>query len=163
VPTGEHGHTCVFGLSWGDEGKGKVVDMLCPAFDLVVRFNGGANAGHTVCVGDEKFALHLLPSGVLHQGATSVIGPGVVVDPIGLVSEIKAIAARGINLNGRLKLSDRAHLVLPWHKIEDRAREADAGDAGRIGTTARGIGPCYADKMYRSSALRVGDWMADPE
>jgi len=150
-------HTCVFGLSWGDEGKGKIVDMLCPDFDYVVRFNGGANAGHTVWVGPEKFALHLLPTGVLHENVVGVIGPGVVVDPIGLIAEIDALASRGIDVAGRLRISDRACLVLAYHKIEDQLSEQAAGENGKIGTTARGIGPCYADKMRRTSAIRFAD------
>lgn len=155
-------HACVFGLGWGDEGKGKVVDLLCPAFDVVVRFNGGANAGHTVCVGDEKFALHLLPIGVLHDTMTSVIGPGVVVDPVQLISEIDGLAARGIDVGQRLKISDRAHLVLPYHKLEDQLGEKQAGGDKKIGTTARGIGPCYADKMKRTTAVRFADLIHDP-
>lgn len=155
------GHCCVFGLSWGDEGKGKVVDLLCPAFDVVVRFNGGANAGHTVCVGPLKYALHLLPSGVLHENAVGVIGPGVVVDPLTLIEEIDALAARGIDVLAKLKLSDRAHLVLPHHRLEDKLSEQAADADARIGTTARGIGPCYADKMRRSTAVRVADLLED--
>jgi len=150
-------HTCVFGLGWGDEGKGKVVDLLCPAFDYVVRFNGGANAGHTVCVGKEKFALHLLPTGVLHANSVGVIGPGVVVDPIGLIGEMDRLAERGIDVSRRLKISERAHLVLAYHKVEDQLSEQAAGAGGRIGTTSRGIGPCYADKMRRTSAVRFAD------
>jgi adenylosuccinate synthase len=155
------GHACVFGLGWGDEGKGKLVDVLCPAFDFVVRYNGGANAGHTVCVGEEKFALHLLPTGVLHRGVTGVIGPGVVVDPVKLVEEIDGLAARGRDVLPNLRISDRAHLVLAYHKIEDELSERAAGASGRIGTTARGIGPCYADKMRRSSAVRMVDLAQD--
>ncbi len=154
-------HTCVFGLGWGDEGKGKVVDLLCPAFDVVVRFNGGANAGHTICVGDEKFALHLLPTGVLRRNATGVIGPGVVVDPLTLIEEIDELAARGIEVSERLKISDRAHLVLEYHKVEDRLSERAADHAARIGTTARGIGPCYADKTKRTTAIRFADLLYD--
>lgn len=150
-------HTCVYGLGWGDEGKGKVVDLLCPAFDAVVRFNGGANAGHTVCVGGETFALHLLPSGVLHDDVLAVIGPGVVVDPVLLLEEIDALALRGIHVADRLRISDRAHLVLAHHKLEDQLSERAAGTTGRIGTTARGIGPCYADMMRRTSGLRFSD------
>ncbi len=149
-------HTCVVGMGWGDEGKGKVVDLLAGEFDVVVRFNGGANAGHTVRIADESFALHLLPSGVLRQEAVSVIGPGVVVDPVALVEEIEGLKARGIDLTGRLLVSDRAHLVMPYHKIEDRLR--DSGKGGKqIGTTAKGIGPCYAEKMLRSMAFRMID------
>lgn len=157
MSTNSKQHTCVFGLCWGDEGKGKVVDLLCPAFDVVVRFNGGANAGHTVCVGDETFALHLLPSGILHEKIVSVIGPGVVVDPTTLLSEMDDLAERGISAAGRLKISDRAHLVLPYHKLEDQLTERAAQKGAKIGTTARGIGPCYADKMKRSTALRMSD------
>ncbi|MEK6674477.1 MAG: adenylosuccinate synthase [Planctomycetota bacterium] len=156
-------HCCVFGLGWGDEGKGKVVDLLCPKFDTAVRFNGGANAGHTVWIGDEKFALHLLPAGVLHPHCTSVIGPGVVVDPLKLLAEVDGLAARGIRLDQRLKDSERAHVVMPYHKIEDRLSERQAGETGRIGTTAQGIGPCYADKMRRSSAIRFADLVADSD
>jgi adenylosuccinate synthase len=150
-------HTCVVGLAWGDEGKGKIVDLLAEDFDVVVRFNGGANAGHTVCIGADKFALHLVPVGVLREGVTGVIGPGVVVDPAALLDEIEALEARGVPARKRLKLSDRAHVVLPYHKIEDRLSEAAGGGDVRIGTTARGIGPCYADKMYRSRAVRMVD------
>lgn len=151
-------HTCVVGLAWGDEGKGKIVDLLCRDYDTVVRFNGGANAGHTVCIGSERFALHLLPSGVLHPEKHSVIGPGVVVDPTALLEEIDGLAARGISVGGNLLVSDRAHVVMPYHKLEDRLAES-AAEEDRIGTTARGIGPCYADKMRRSSAVRVCDLM----
>jgi adenylosuccinate synthase len=153
--------TCVFGLGWGDEGKGKVADLLAPSFDLVVRFNGGANAGHTVRVGNETFALHLLPTGVLHENVTCVIGPGVVVDPIKLLSELDALAARGIDVAPRLRISERAHLVLAYHRLEDQLSEQAAGERGKIGTTARGIGPCYADKMRRSSAVRFTDLLHD--
>jgi len=156
-------HTCVFGLSWGDEGKGKVVDLLCSAFDIVVRFNGGANAGHTVCVGDEKFALHLLPTGVLRENTIGVIGPGVVVDPIKLIEEIDSLAARGIDASEKLRISDRAHLVLAYHKLEDQLSEQTASDSTRIGTTARGIGPCYADKMRRNTAVRFADLLCDKD
>ena len=156
-------HTCVFGLGWGDEGKGKIVDLLCPGFDVVVRFNGGANAGHTVCADGEKFALHLLPTGVLHEHITAVIGQGVVVDPRALIAEIDALAARGIDVSGRLKISERAHLVLAYHKIEDQLDERSAGDHARIGTTARGIGPCYADKMKRTTAVRFADLCSEED
>lgn len=152
---------CVFGLMWGDEGKGKVVDLLCPAFDVVVRYNGGANAGHTVCVGEETFALHLLPTGVLHEHVTAVVGPGVAVDPVTLLTEIDRLAKRGIDAAHRLRISDRAHLVMAYHKLEDQVSERAASDASRIGTTARGIGPCYADKMKRTTALRFSDLVCD--
>ncbi|MHC4698450.1 MAG: adenylosuccinate synthase [Planctomycetota bacterium] len=156
-------HACVFGLSWGDEGKGKVVDLLGPAFDVVVRYNGGANAGHTVCVGAERFALHLMPAGVLRENTTGVIGPGVVVDPIKLIEEIDSLAERGIDVSGKLRISDRAHLVLAYHKLEDQLSEQAASGSARIGTTSRGIGPCYADKMKRTSAVRFVDLLHDPD
>ncbi len=156
-------HTCVFGLSWGDEGKGKIVDLLCPAFDVVVRFNGGANAGHTVCVGEDKFALHLLPSGVLRDNAIGVVGPGVVADPLELIEEIDSLASRGIDVSGKLRISDRAHLVLAYHKLEDQLSEQAASSSTRIGTTARGIGPAYADKMKRTTAIRFTDLLHEPD
>ncbi len=151
-----NGHTCVVGLGWGDEGKGKIVDLLCPGFDVVVRFNGGANAGHTVCINGKSFAVHLLPSGVFHPEKLSVIGPGVVVDPVSLLNEIDTLASQGVTVGENLKVSDRAHVVMDYHKIEDQLSEAAAG-GGRIGTTSRGIGPCYADKVRRSWGIRVGE------
>jgi adenylosuccinate synthase len=156
-------HVCVYGLGWGDEGKGKVVDLLTPAFDVVVRYNGGANAGHTVCVGQEAFALHLLPAGILHPGRLAVIGPGVVVDPATLLEEIDQLTARGFDVVDRLRISDRAHIVLAHHRAEDMLSEQTAVTGPRIGTTARGIGPCYADKMRRTSAVRFADLLHDPE
>ncbi|MGQ9650408.1 MAG: adenylosuccinate synthase [Phycisphaerae bacterium] len=150
------GHTCVVGMHWGDEGKGKIVDLLTEHFDIVVRFNGGGNAGHTVVVGSEKFALHLLPVGVLSPNKTAVVGPGVALDLAGITDEIDKLAARGITIGNRLRISDRANLVMPWHKKQDLLSEAALGDK-KIGTTARGIGPCYADKMQRATAIRVID------
>ena len=154
--------TCVVGLAWGDEGKGKIVDLMSEDFDIVVRYNGGANAGHTICIGDEKFAVHLLPTGVLRANVFGVIGPGVVVDPVGLIEEIDSLSARSIEVESRLKISDRAHLVMPYHKIIDRLSESCSGSQGKIGTTARGIGPCYAEKMFRSSAVRMVDLLNLP-
>ncbi len=151
------GHSCVVGLQWGDEGKGKVVDLLTEHFDVVVRYGGGANAGHTVKVGDEKFALHLLPSGILRPEVLSVIGPGVVVDLGILGGEIDGLRGRGIDVGANLLLSKSAHLVMPYHKKQDRLAEARLGADRKIGTTAKGIGPCCADKMMRATALRVGD------
>ena len=151
------GNTSVAGLQWGDEGKGKIVDLLTGHFDVVVRYAGGANAGHTVRIGDQKFALHLVPSGILRPGVVSVVGPGVVVDLETICGEIRALRERGIEVNKNLLISNRAHLVMPYHKAQDRLSEAKLGDDRKIGTTARGIGPCYADKMLRSSALRVMD------
>lgn len=150
-------HACVIGLGWGDEGKGKIVDLLCADFDCVVRYNGGANAGHTVCIGDQTFALHLLPAGILHDGVQAIIGPGVALDPASLIEEIDALAQRGRSIDGRLKISSRAHVVMPYHKIEDRISESEAASGQRIGTTARGIGPCYADKVRRHHAIRMVD------
>ncbi|MCG3180732.1 MAG: Adenylosuccinate synthetase [Phycisphaerae bacterium] len=151
-------NACVVGLQWGDEGKGKIVDVLCPRFDYVVRYGGGANAGHTVIIEGEKFALHLLPSGVLSPHCVSVIGNGVVVDPAVLLTEMKGLADRGRAVEpGRLRISRSAHVVMPWHKQQDALSEAAAGAAQKIGTTVRGIGPCYADKAARTWAIRVGD------
>jgi len=152
----------VFGLGWGDEGKGKLVDLLAAGHDVVVRYNGGANAGHTVQVGAVKFALHLLPIGVLHAHAVGVIGPGVVVDPGVVAGELDELQRRGIEVGQRLKISARAHLVLPHHKVEDALNERALGEGVQIGTTGRGIGPCYADKMRRSTAVRVGDLVSEP-
>jgi len=150
------GHTCVVGLHWGDEGKGKIVDLLTEYFDVVVRFNGGGNAGHTVQIEGAKFALHLLPVGVLRPGKTAVVGPGVALDLPRIIEEIEALDTRGIHVAGQLRLSDRSHLVMPYHKKQDRLSEEALGNR-KIGTTARGIGPCYADKMLRAPALRVVD------
>jgi adenylosuccinate synthase len=145
----------VIGIQWGDEGKGKIVDILSREYDLVVRYQGGSNAGHTVWVDGEKFVLHLLPSGVLHPKTACVIGNGVVIDPEKLLSEIDALKERGINLDGRLFVSQRAHVVMPYHKALDSAKEGHTtGD--KIGTTKRGIGPCYADKVSRCG-FRVAD------
>jgi len=149
-------NSCVIGLQWGDEGKGKVVDILAEHSDIVVRYGGGANAGHTVVVGDEKFALHLLPSGSVRPNTTCVIANGVVVDPEVLIEEIGRLAQKGISLAKRLFVSENAHVVLDYHKMEDRLREESLGK-NKIGTTARGIGPCYADKVGRSYCVRVGD------
>ncbi|HBT46468.1 MAG TPA: adenylosuccinate synthase [Peptococcaceae bacterium] len=147
------------GAQWGDEGKGKITDYLAEQADLVVRYQGGTNAGHTVQVGEEEFKLHLVPSGILYPGKTCVIGNGVVVDPGVLVQEIEELHRRGIDTSG-LRLSLRAHLILPYHKGLDEAEEERRG-AARLGTTGRGIGPAYADKVARTG-IRVCDLM-DPE
>ncbi len=147
--------TCVFGMQWGDEGKGRIVDLLAAESDLVVRYQGGANAGHTVVVGEERYVLHLLPSGAIQPGTTNVIGNGVVVDPEVLFHEVDSLAARGIDLSGRLFVSDRAHVVMPHHKRMDEALEKLRGDDA-LGTTSRGIGPTYGDKVRRAG-LRVAD------
>lgn len=147
---------CVVGLQWGDEGKGKVVDILAEHSDIVVRYGGGANAGHTVIVDDSRFALHLLPSGSVRPGPICVIANGVVIDPDVLLNEIDTLAQKGITLDGRLLISENAHAVLDYHKREDQLRENALGK-DKIGTTIRGIGPCYADKVGRSHAVRMGD------
>lgn len=147
---------CVVGLQWGDEGKGKIVDILAEHSDIVVRYGGGANAGHTVIVGDTRFALHLLPSGCVRPSATCVIANGVVVDPDVLGTEIETLAQKGISVEGRLLISENAHVVLDYHKREDQLREESLGK-NKLGTTVRGIGPCYADKVGRSHGLRMGD------
>jgi adenylosuccinate synthase len=154
------GNACVVGLQWGDEGKGKIVDVLTEAADVVVRYCGGANAGHSVKIGDERFATHLLPVGVFRPGVMNYLANGVVIDPDVLVGEIDAINARGVEVSpNNLRISYKAHVVMPYHKVADAAREsASEGDA--IGTTRRGIGPTYADKATRSTAIRVADLAA---
>ncbi|MFM8386188.1 MAG: adenylosuccinate synthase [Planctomycetia bacterium] len=147
--------TCVFGMQWGDEGKGRLVDLLAASSDVVVRYQGGANAGHTVVVGREKYVLHLLPSGVIQPRTVNVIGNGVVVDPWTLLAEVDELERRGIQLGGRLFVSDRAHVVLPYHKRIDAALERLRG-AASLGTTSRGIGPTYGDKAMREG-FRVAD------
>jgi len=147
---------CINGLQWGDEGKGKVVDILAEHSDIVVRFSGGANAGHTVIVGDNRFALHLLPSGSIRSGTVCVIANGVVVDPDVLINGLEKLAHEDITMDNRLFISENAHVVLDYHKKEDQLREESLGK-NKIGTTIRGIGPCYADKIGRSYAVRMGD------
>jgi adenylosuccinate synthase len=169
--------SAVVGLQWGDEGKGKVVDMLAGRFDAVVRYNGGANAGHSVVVAGQRYALHLIPSGILYPGKLAVIACGVVIDIEVVLKEIEGLKSRGVDTSG-LVISDRAHVVMPYHKLEDELREnrlsqfftqnaepgaepaaAAAGNRapGSLGTTKRGIGPAYADKAQRGTAIRVGD------
>ncbi len=144
------------GVQWGDEGKGKIVDWLAPRADLVARFQGGNNAGHTLWVEGEKTVLHVVPSGILHDGKVNLIGPGVVVDPTVLFQEIDQLTSRGILKDpSRLRVSGRAHVILPWHVALDKAREDAAGKMS-IGTTGRGIGPCYEDKIARRG-VRVAD------
>jgi adenylosuccinate synthase len=144
---------CVIGVQWGDEGKGKIVDILSSDADYVVRFQGGGNAGHTVVVGDQKFVLHLIPSGILQKKSRCVIGNGVVVDLVELLNEVQHLRDRNIPVDKKLIISDRAHVVMPYHKFLDKL--SDVGK-GRIGTTQRGIGPCYSDKAARKG-LRVAD------
>jgi len=153
----EWGNTSVIGLHWGDDGKGKVVDLLAADFDVVVRYGGGANAGHTVVIGSEKYALHLLPCGILRGEVLNVIAGGVVLDPAVLLGEIASLRQRGIRIDDNLRISDRAHLVFPYHRREDVLSEGAARSGEKIGTTARGIGPCYADKYARHWAIRVCD------
>jgi adenylosuccinate synthase len=145
----------VVGAQWGDEGKGKIVDLYTPFADLVVRFAGGANAGHTLVVNGEKVILHLIPSGILHQNTRCVVAQGTVLDPEVLLNEISQLASRGVSVEGRLFVSDRAHVVLPQHKAVDGLRETQKGDDA-IGTTKRGIGPTYEDKVGRRG-VRIGD------
>ena len=161
APTAAPPHAAVVGLQWGDEGKGKAVDLLTDSFDCVIRYNGGANAGHTVVVGDQKYALHLIPSGILSPSKINVIANGVVVDPAKLLEEIDMLATRGVEVGENLRVSDRSHVVMPYHKGEDALREAAigraAGDGKKIGTTGRGIGPAYADKACRTTGIRFGE------
>jgi adenylosuccinate synthase len=144
----------IIGAQWGDEGKGKVTDLMAEQADVVIRFQGGNNAGHTIVRDGEKFALHLIPSGILHSGKRCIIGNGVVIDPGVLTGEIDALRARGIDMSG-LKISANAHLIMPYHLLLDSAGEAKLGKL-QIGTTRRGIGPCYADKAARLG-IRVQD------
>jgi adenylosuccinate synthase len=144
----------VVGAQWGDEGKGKVVDLYAPYAQLVVRYAGGANAGHTLVVNGEKLILHLIPSGILHEQTRCVVGQGTVIDPAVFLKEIEALSERGVGTDGRLLVSQRAHVVLPHHKLIDGLREKKSNEA--IGTTKRGIGPCYEDKVGRRG-VRMGD------
>lgn len=135
------------GTQWGDEGKGKIIDILSDKVDYIVRYQGGSNAGHTVVVGDKEYIFHLIPSGILHKNKICCIGNGVVIDPQMLKKEIDGLSLGGININARLKISPLAHVILPYHKILDKLRETKR--TNKIGTTGRGIGPCYADKINR--------------
>jgi len=145
----------VIGLQWGDEGKGKIVDTLADASNYVARYCGGANAGHTVTVAGERFALHLIPCGILHENTMNVIGNGVAFDPVVAMEEIEALRQRGVSVGPEnLSISSMAHVVMPWHKMHDLLSEQQLG-AKKIGTTARGIGPCYSDKANRSTAIRM--------
>jgi adenylosuccinate synthase len=142
----------IVGAQWGDEGKGKVVDLLAEQSDVVARYQGGANAGHTLVVNGRKYVLHLIPSGILHDGVSCVIGNGVVIDPVALMEEIALLESFGISIEGRLKISHKAHLIMPYHKLLDSVQESDQ----KIGTTGRGIGPAYIDK-YSRSGIRIVD------
>jgi len=151
----------VLGAQWGDEGKGKIVDMLTPHFSTVARYQGGHNAGHTVYVNGRKFVLHLIPSGILHAGVTCIIGNGVVVDPEALFKEVDELARLGVSVDGRLLVSEKAHVILPYHRELDVLSEARRGER-KIGTTSRGIGPAYEDKIGRRG-IRVCDLLGDRE
>lgn len=150
----------VIGAQWGDEGKGKIVDLLSERAEYVVRYQGGHNAGHTVVVGNDVIVLHLIPTGLLHPGKVGVIGNGVVVDPGAFLEELETLSARGISVSGRLFISESAHLIMPYHKAIDKESEKMKGTR-KIGTTGRGIGPAYADKMARIG-IRVVD-LLDPD
>lgn len=145
----------VLGAQWGDEGKGKIVDLFSDRFDIVVRYQGGHNAGHTVFIGDRKFVLKLVPSGILRPGKQAVIGNGLVIDPAALLAEIETLEAAGINVARHLAISSRAHVLLPVHRMMERMSEARPGRIS-IGTTSRGIGPCYEDKMARRG-IRIAE------
>ena len=145
----------ILGAQWGDEGKGKIVDVLSERFDLVARYAGGHNAGHTVIIGGTKFILQLIPCGVLRPDCTSVIGNGVVLDPMAFLSEVRKLRETGVDVDGRLFVSNRAQVILPYHRMIELAAENAPGRT-KIGTTSRGIGPAYEDKMHRSG-LRVID------
>jgi len=149
--------TCVIGLQWGDEAKGKIVDILTERHDVVVRYQGGANAGHTVVTGGQTYKLSLIPSGILRPSAHSVITGGVVLNPPSILQEIEGLRKRGVEVSGNLLISDRAHVIFPWHLEEDRLIEARKNGGEAIGTTQRGIGPCYRDKVGRTDAIRLGD------
>lgn len=149
--------TCVIGLQWGDEAKGKLVDLLTEQHDIVVRYQGGANAGHTVVVGPEVYKLSLIPSGILNESVQCIIAGGVVLSPATILEEIAMLTERGVPVGDNLLISDRAHVIFPWHAAEDRAMDETTADGENIGTTQRGIGPCYRDKVGRSYAIRLGD------
>lgn len=154
------GGCCICGLQFGDEGKGQIVDYLAGDFDVVVRYNGGANAGHSVWLGDRRKAFHLMPSGILRDGVLNVIGNGTAVDPAQLIEEMDVLEREGHAVAPeRLAISDRAHVVMPYHVIEDELmdRAFASGEDGELGTTRRGIGPCYADKAHRVTAVRMAD------
>ncbi len=139
----------VVGMQWGDEGKGKIIDLLAENVDVVARYQGGHNAGHTICFNEKQFVLHLIPSGIFHENKLCVIGNGVVLDPQALVEEMRQLEETGVNLEGRLVISDRANIIMPYHGTSDKGRESGS-EFQKIGTTGRGIGPSYADKIARA-------------
>lgn len=144
----------VIGAQWGDEGKGKIVDLLARDADVVARYQGGANAGHTICHGDQKYVLHLIPSGILHDGVMCILGNGVVIDPIAFFEEYEMLLGMGITMNGRIMISPHAHVILPYHKLIDQAKEKYLGE-NQVGTTRRGIGPAYLDKVDRCGVRMI--------
>ena len=143
----------VVGAQWGDEGKGKIIDILSDDFDVVARYQGGHNAGHTIRIGSQRFILHLIPSGIFHPEMQCVIGSGVVLDPLALIEECDGLAEGGIKVEGRLFISNRCHLILPYHRVLEAALELQMGER-KIGTTSRGVGPAYEDKMARRGRSR---------
>ena len=149
--------TCIIGLQWGDEAKGKIVDLLTEQHEIVVRYQGGANAGHTVVTGEQVYKLSLIPSGILRPHVQCVVSGGVVLHPGSLLAEIDGLIERGVQVGQNLMLSDRAHLIFPWHLEEERLEASELTNGEAIGTTMRGIGPCYRDKVGRSHAIRLGD------
>ncbi len=149
--------TCVIGLQWGDEAKGKIVDLLTEQHEIVVRYQGGANAGHTVVTGGQTYKLSLIPSGIFRPQVKCVVAVGVVINPASLLAEIDQLRARGVYVGENLMVSDRAHVIFPWHIEEDRLLDRRCAGGEAIGTTLRGIGPCYRDKVGRSWAIRLGD------
>ncbi|MCM8825674.1 MAG: adenylosuccinate synthetase, partial [Candidatus Omnitrophica bacterium] len=149
--------TVVVGMQWGDEGKGKIIDTLAESHDIVARYQGGANAGHTVVYNNKKFVFHLVPSGLLHKNTTGVLGNGVVIDPVSFFEEIANLQKQGIDFTGRLLVAQNAHLTLHYHKILDQIEDKKRGDK-KLGTTGRGIGTTYADKFGRIG-VRVSDFL----
>lgn len=152
---------CVIGLQWGDEAKGKLVDLLAPDHDCVVRYQGGANAGHTVVSGDDVYKLHHVPSGILHPQVQNFITPGVVIEPTTLIGELTGLESRGVDPRKNLMISERAHLVMQWHLVEDEIMNKLLVQGESIGSTLRGIGPCYRDKVGRTFAMRATDILQD--
>lgn len=145
----------LLGLQWGDEGKGKIVDVLAPHYQIIARFQGGPNAGHSLEFNNQKYVLHTIPSGIFREGIINIIGNGVVIDPVSFQKEIEGLEKSGVDVVSRLLISRKAHLILPTHKVLDAASEASKGNS-KIGSTLKGIGPTYMDKTGRNG-LRVGD------
>jgi len=153
--------TCVIGLQWGDEAKGKIVDLMTEDHQIVVRSLGGSNAGHTVVTGGQTYKLSLIPSGILYPHVQCVVAGGVVINPPSILAEIDQLTQRGVSIGDNLMISNRAHVIFPWHLEEERLTNAPVADGESIGTTNRGIGPCYRDKVGRSHAIRLGDLYRD--